>query len=529
VTHRSDPIESAKDAGRASRAKADATPRYYGRMIQNHSMPYVRRLLSLFLMAASIWYVCVFIGVACLRTSFPMQLEWVESGVLDAVDRVLAHQAVYVAPTHLYVPYLYTPLYYHAGAFVCRWGGSGFASLRWLSIACTLICFGLLFRLTQELTSSARAGLLAVGCFAGLYRASAGSFDLARVDMLCIALMLAAIYAVWRDQMLLAGLLFACAYQTKQGAAIVAVCALAGTWRRPRSCFTGLAAFFVLTAGSVLYLNHISDGWYAFYTQWLPRHQPLDSASLAGFFVRDLGRYMLPALLLIAWSARENLHYLWSSFRGNFLLSCTLGVFITAAAGRFHSGGGANATLPLYAWFTVLFALSLHQHLAGAEGQQSASLKFVALAALQFLVMFAPPSHFLPTRAATEEARRFLQQIAAFPGDIYVVDAAADLEPAHKANFANGVPVWDVVRAGDSAASRALIADLQQTLRQRSYTAILSPYQLGSQHGFVGAPSDLGRYYQLDVPPLRTGEAARALKVLQTPGIGPLYLYPLRR
>jgi hypothetical protein len=412
---------------------------------------------------------------------------------------------------------------------VCRLAGPGFASLRWLSIACTLICFGLIFRLTRGLTSSARAGLFAVGCFAGLYRASGGSFDLARVDMLCIALMLAAIYAVWRDQMLLAGLLFACAFQTKQGAAIVAVCALVGAWRRPRSCFTGLITFFVLAVGSALYMNHISDGWYAFYTQWLPRHQPLDSVSLANFFVRDLGRYMLPALVLIAWSARGNLHNLWSSFRGNFLLSCTLGVVTTAAAGRFHSGGGANATLPLYAWFAVLFGLALHQQLADSEDQHSPGLMFIALAALQFLVMFAPPSHFVPTRAATQEAQRFLQQIAALPGDIYVIDAAADLGPAHKTNFANGVPVWDIVRAGDSAASRSLVADLQQSIHQRSYAALLSPYRLDIHHGFVGAPPDLSRYYQLDLPPFRTGEAARELKVLQTPGIGPVYLYPLRR
>lgn len=498
-------------------------------MIQTFSTRHLRRLLFLFLIAASLWYIAFFIVVACLRAPFPMQLDWVESGVLDAVDRVLAHQAVYVAPTHLYVPYLYTPLYYHSAAWVCRVAGPGFTSLRALSIACTLISFGLVFRLARELTSNAWAGLIAVGCFAGLYRASAGGFDLARVDMLCVALMLAAVYAVWRDQMLLAGLLFACAYQTKQGAAIVAVCALAGAWRRPRSCMTGLIAFFVLAAGSALYLNHVSDGWYAFYTQWLPRHQPLDSASLASFFVRDLGRYLLPALLLIAWSARGKLHSLWSSDRGNFLVSCTLGVFITAAAGRFHSGGAANATVPLYAWFAVLFGIALHRQLAGSASGQTAGLMFIAAAALQFLMMFAPPSHFVPTRGATQEAKRFLQQIGAFPGDIYVVDAAADLEPAHKTSFANGVSAWDVVRAGDSAAMRALIADIEQSIRQRSYTAILSPYQLDSHRGFVGEPPDLSRYYQLDLPPFRTGEAARELKILQTPQIGPVYLYPVRR
>lgn len=488
----------------------------------------LRRLLFHFLTAASIWYIAVFVVVASLRASFPMQLEWVESGVLDTVERVVAHKSIYVAPTHLFVPYLYTPLYYHVGASVSRVAGLGFAPLRWLSTACTLICFGLIFRLTQQLSSSGRAGLLAAGCFAGLYRASSGSFDLARVDMLCIALMLAAIYAVWRDKMLLAGLLFACAYQTKQGAGIVAVCVLLGTWRRPRSCLTGLITFLILSAASALYLNHVSDGWYAFYTLWLPRHQPLDPASLANFFERDLVRYLLPALLLIAWSAWRSLGNLFSSFRGNFLIACTLGVFATAAGGRFHSGGAANAALPLFAWVPVLFGLALHQQLAGRESLQHAGLGSPALAALQFLIMFAPPFYYVPTRAANRDAQRFLQQIAAFPGDIYVIDAAADLEPAHKTSFANGVPVWDVVRAGDSGASRALISDLQQAIRQRSYAALLSPHQVDVQHGFVGEPTDLDRYYQLDVPPFRTGDSARELKILQTPQIGPAYLYPVR-
>jgi hypothetical protein len=496
-------------------------------MIQNHSMARTRRPLLLFLIAASIWYIVFFIVVASLRASFPMQLEWVESGVLDSVDRLLAHKAIYVAPTHFFVPYLYTPLYYHVSAWICRLTGPGFAPLRWISIVSTLISFGLIFKLTQELTSSARAGLLAAGCFAGLYRASAGSFDIARVDMLYIALVLAAIYALWRDKMLLAGLLFACAYQTKQGAAIVAVCTLAGTWRRPRSCLTGFITFIVLAGASTLYLNHISDGWYAFYTLWLPRHQPLDPASLANFFERDLVRYMLPALLLIGWSARKEFHKLLFSFRGNFLLSCAIGVFISAAAGRFHSGGAANATLPLFAWVAVLFGVALDRQLACGDSPQSASLIPATLAVLQYLLMFAPPSHFVPTRAAKLEAQRFLQQMAAIPGDIYVVNAAADLEPAHKTTFANGVTVWDIVRAGDSAASRALVADLQQSIRERSYSAILAPYPL--EHGFAGAPPDLSRYYQLNVPPLLTGEAARELKILQTPQIGPVYLYPLCR
>jgi hypothetical protein len=286
-----------------NRARSSATP------------PRSRQFLFAFLVFASLWHIAFFAVAACLRASFPLQLEWLESGVLDTVGRVLAHKPIYVAPTHLFVPYIYTPLYYYVGALLCRITGLGFAPLRWLSTACTAGCFALIFQQTRELTGSRRAGLIAVGCFAGLYAAAGASYDLARVDMLFLVLTLAAIYATWRDQSLLAGLLFACAYQSKQGAAIIAICVLAGTWRRPRQCATGLVTFVVATVGSGLLLNRLSDGWYGFYTQWLPSHHAFYPRGLFYLVVRDLGRYLLPGLLLIAWSVRRHLWQLWRSRR----------------------------------------------------------------------------------------------------------------------------------------------------------------------------------------------------------------------
>ena len=486
--------------------------------------------LSTFLIVASLWHIAFFAVAAWLRASFPMQLEWLESGVLDTVGRVLAHKPIYVAPTHLFVPYIYTPLYYYAGALLCHITGLGFAPLRWLSTACTAGCLALIFQQTREFTGSRRAGLIAVGCFAGLYAAAGASYDLARVDMLFLLLTLAAIYATWRDQSVLAGLLFACAYQSKQGAAIIAICVLAGTWRRPRQWLTGTVTFLVATIGSALLLNHLSGGWYGFYTQWLPSHHALYPRGLFYFLVRDLGRYLLPGLLLIAWSARPHLSQLWRSRRGNFLLFCTLGCFFAALAGRIHSGGSANVVLPLYAWFAVLFGLAIHRVTAAIEQQPHARMQFVAaLAVLQFLVMLTSPSRFIPSRAANQQARQFLEQIAATPGDIYVIDNAADLEPAHKASFANSNAIVDVTRAGDSAASRALLADLEQSIRQRRYAALLAPFPLNNQHAFDGAPPNLSLYYRIDAPPLRTGEAARELEIIQNPQIAPVYLFPARR
>ena len=225
-------------------------------MTQGHSdTTGAPRFFTLFLTVASIWYIAFFLVVALLRANFPLQLEWLEGGVLDAVARVVAHQPIYVAPTHLFVPYIYTPLYYYVGALACRMGGIGFTPLRLLSTVCTAGCFALLFAQTRALTASRQAGLIAAGCFAGLYAAAAGYYDLARVDMLYLLLAVAAIYAVWRQQPLLAGVLFACAYQSKQGAAIIAICVLAGTWRRPRQCIAGLLSFFVAAGGSTLWLQ----------------------------------------------------------------------------------------------------------------------------------------------------------------------------------------------------------------------------------------------------------------------------------
>jgi hypothetical protein len=283
-------------------------------------------------MLASVWHIAFFAVAACLRANFPMQLEWLEGGVLDTVGRVLAHQPIYVAPTHLFVPYIYTPFYYYAGALLCHFTGLGFAPLRWLSTASTAGCFALIFQQTREFTGSWRAGLIAVGCFAGLYGASGASYDLARVDMLFLVFTLAAIYAAWRDRSWLAGLLFACAYQSKQGAAIIAICVLAAAWRRPRQWLTGTVTFLVATLVSALLMNLLSSGWYRFYTQWLPAHHALYPRGVYYLLVRDLGRYLLPGLLLIALSALRRLPLLWRSRRGSFLLFCTFGCSLAALA-----------------------------------------------------------------------------------------------------------------------------------------------------------------------------------------------------
>jgi Dolichyl-phosphate-mannose-protein mannosyltransferase len=493
--------------------------------LRAHHETLARRALYILPVVLSAAFLLYFVVIAAARASFPLQLEWLECGVLDSVARITRGQPIYVEPTHRFVPYLYTPLYYYLGAGMCRLFGLGFTPLRWLSTLCTLGCFGFLYRLTRELTGSPRAGLLASGLFAALYAsAAAGWYDLARVDMLSLFLTLAAIYALWRDRPIAAAVLFAFAYQSKQGALIIALCALASLWRRPRQCATAIATFLALALVSTLYLNHVTNGWYRFYTNWVPSHQPLTAMGFVYFGARDLGRYLLPALLLMVWAVRTHRAAIVRFPRSGFLFFCALGTALAALVGRVHTGGGPNVTIPLFAWIAVLFGVVMHRF----RDQRRFALVASSLACLQFAVLFNPPARLLPSRIARLEAKQFVENIAGQSGDIYVVNNAADLLPAGKSAFANSDAVFDVLRTGDGPVSRALRADLEQSFRDRRYSAILAPSPIIASAPPVGLPTDLAIYFDLTAPPAWNGSKAAALQAVQPPHIGPVYLYPAR-
>ena len=53
------------------------------------------------------WHLRLFAG----RAGFPLDLEWMEGGMLVPAQRIAAGQGIYVKPSLDFVPYLYTPLY----------------------------------------------------------------------------------------------------------------------------------------------------------------------------------------------------------------------------------------------------------------------------------------------------------------------------------------------------------------------------------------------------------------------------------
>ncbi len=450
-----------------------------------------------------------------MRASYPLQLEWLEGGMLDTVGRVLRGEPIYVRPTHSFVPFLYAPLYYYAGAAAAWVGGLGFSSLRILGTGCTVACFAIQFRMAARLAGSALAGTLAAGFFAALYAETGCWFDLARIDMLFTALLLAGVYCSWTRKPFSAALLFVLAFETKQSGLLVAVCVLAHEYGDTRRLSRGLGSFVLLAAAATWVLSRLGSPWYLYYTSYIPRHHALELRGVLEFFGRDLLYPSFFALAIVGLCVAATLRgpsrpATESGFPGTFLsaharflLFTTAGIAASCFLSRIHSGASINVALPLDAWLAILFGASVATllRLRGIfVGAFQVRRGFVlALALLQFAALARSPWRYIPSPSAKREAAAELETIRQTPGRVYALDDAADLATIGKESFANGAAIFDVLRADRGPVAQALEQDVEQSFSRREYAAIVSAQPLGRGGNF---PSNLTRFYRPMTTPL---------------------------
>src|SRR5262249_38404210 len=126
----------------------------------------------------SLGYVAAFLWIAVNRASYPFDLEWMEGGVVDHVERLLAGKPLYTAPSVDFVSYIYNPLYYLLSAPVAVVVGVDYLALRLVSTIATVASFVLIFAIVRRETKAPVPALFAVGAYAGSFELSGGWFDL---------------------------------------------------------------------------------------------------------------------------------------------------------------------------------------------------------------------------------------------------------------------------------------------------------------------------------------------------------------
>jgi hypothetical protein len=152
--------------------------------------------LRVVVQAAAVLYMLVYVVVACARLSYPFELEWLEGGSLQQVDRILSGRPIYARPDLSFVAFFYTPAYYYVAAAAATLIGPGFLPLRLVSLLASLGSLAVIFSFVRRDTGRVPPALMAAGLFAATFAASGGWFDLARVDSLYVCLLLLAAYVL---------------------------------------------------------------------------------------------------------------------------------------------------------------------------------------------------------------------------------------------------------------------------------------------------------------------------------------------
>jgi hypothetical protein len=465
----------------------------------------LRGLLALL----SVALIVLFVVSALKRLHYPSEYDWIEDGMLASVRHIAAGLPLYQAPTVTFTPYLYTPIYFYAVMAMAHFTGLGYAALRLVSIVSTLGCFAVIYGLVFSESRRHLAALAAAGLFAACYAATGNAFDIGRVDMLYLFFVLCAFYSTRRLNPIVAAIFWVLAFQTKQGVLPIAVLALCYDWHRPRRIALGLGAFIAGLGGSILWLNHISNGWYKYYVfgmaggfgyniQRIVRFLPTDVLSVCGIAVLII----FAAILATPTATRNPLQ----SPAFNFYFLGSIGMIAFTFYIRIHRGANENSLLPMYAWFAILFGLAMGRLFTQFETRAThaafAAYAILLLAASsQILLHIYTTSEYGPLPREFPEREGFLQQIRSIPGDVLVLGHPEDGLLAGKTLYAGSESIGAVIEAHNQGPGDALV---------RQYTALLHSGQLKAivldmtaeqflDHPRVWMPSDFLTLYPLRV------------------------------
>jgi hypothetical protein len=444
-----------------------------------------------------------YLGVALARLGYPFPLEVLESNSLVEVHRILTGQPLYAAPTVGYVPDGYPPFYFGVSAAAASALGQSYLPLRLVSLVSSLACFAIVARCVQRETASAAAGMAAAGLLAATYFATGTWFDIARVDSLFLALSAAALYmARWARTpraAIMAGLLLAAAFLTKQTALAEGTAVLAAIALGPRR---RLAVWATLTYGAVLAattlaLGLASHGWYLYYAFEQMSQHALSAAAAGQFWTG----YLLPTLGLAIAAV-----LLGAGRRPPVLLAGCAALVVEGYAALVHAGGGVNDLLPAYLVVALLAGLALGAQPARATRRPAAkaAASVLVIAQLALLAAGFRPGHAIPGDADRAAGLRLAAGLRAVGGTVAVPADPGVAVMAGLPEVEDQFAAVDVLRASDSSAKAVFTRSVARAVASRRFTMIITELD-GDLRGF---PPDLPRYYRrcpqmplLGIPP----------------------------
>ncbi len=426
-----------------------------------------------------------FLIVSLSRIQYPFALEWMEGGSVDHVRRILSGQSIYVESTLDFVPFIYTPLYFYASAFIALLLGDGFLPLRLLSLLSTLASLAALFLLVHREVRDRIAALVASGLFAATFAASGAWFDLARVDSLFLALYAFSVVVLRRTAsrggLLLAGALLGLSILTKQTAVAAGLpLLLYALLVHGRRCvwFAGSIAAVVGTASLVFNLE--TRGWY-FYYVLLPGQDVWDWKKAGQFLTHDL-----LAPLPVATIACVGLLVLFTRRRRResliFWGLLAAGVLAAAFVSRARSGGYLNVLMPLHWVLAAAFGVAIAEARKVEAGALSPngwtppgrfSLLAAAASLFQLALLAYDPRPQIPAEGDRAAGAEVVDLLKGASGEVFIPLHAYLAGMAGKRIYLQGNAGIDSLRAGDTRVRDMLVTNLDEAIREQRFDLII--------------------------------------------------------
>ena len=442
--------------------------------------------LRVLVISASIFVMVLFVVTALERMRYPYELEQLEGSMFLSALRVFHGQALYPRPSLAFIPYMYPPVYYYVCAAAGHVMGMSIATLRAVSSLSTLGCFVMIYALVRKEVQQHLPAIAAAGLYAGCYTLCDGWFDLGRLDSLFILTVLLAMYATRWWHPVIAALLWTLAFQTKQSILPAAFVMLSFDFgmhrRRLQRTLTGVLVLALGAAGTVLWLNHATGGWYSFYVFTVPAaNTDLLLRRLIMFWPIDMLRpFALPLILILAAVVitRPSLHSRRARF---YLAACSLVPLYWWV--RMHDGSSANALMPVDMLLAILFGLALARLLewlakiAPSTPNEDrlahmASLLVLLAALAQLTARFYNPHDDRPIAAQRQAMDAVISAIRAVPGEVYVGQHPYYSWLAGKPTQADLVSIHDAM-SPNSTAHDELQQSMRDALAQHRFAAIL--------------------------------------------------------
>jgi hypothetical protein len=325
---------------------------------------------------------------------------------------------------------------------------------------------------------------VAVGIFFGTFDASGRWFHLARVDSLSLLSILAPAYVLrfrrTPGSAVLAGVLMALAFLTKQSSILALGCLLASALLVDRVRALVAAAAGALVAGlAVGVLLATSDGWFGYYAFEVARKHGVDSSMLLGFWTWDMARMGVALALAALGLAATTTRCVRAGLLDCGLFAGTLGL---SWAGRLHPGAYDNVLMPVHASLALFMAIGAAA-VAGQLGRRERELLggSPSAVAVGLLVVFQAAAldyrrtDALPAPDARARGEAFLAELRGLEGEILLPDYRWVPRRIGLPTFGLEMAALDVLRVEDQydVGAQLLRDSFDDALRSRRFSAIV--------------------------------------------------------